>query len=306
MSSTRPRITFAVPVFNGMPYLTEAIESILGQSMGDLQLILADNASTDETQDICRRFARDDARVQYHRHEANMGAAANFNYTLDLATAPYFKWAASDDVCGADWAKDSLEALEAAGPEAVLAYCWVRWIDEQGEAIEDYGQGLPWTQGPPHERLACLLGDPVQSHLFKCSPICGVSRTSVLRTTEGIGPFGGSDKVTLVEMALRGRWLEVPELHYRRRVHDRSSLAANRKPEDIARWFDPKRGTRFPMPRTTLFNGFLRAIQRAPLDRKERWRCLRVLVSFFRKEWRVLGGEYKIKLKERLGIQRGS
>ncbi len=305
MSAQRPLITFAVPVYNGMPYLEQAVESILNQSVPELQLILADNASTDGTQALCERFAREDGRVQYHRHELNMGAAANFNYSLDQAVAPYFKWAAADDVCGEDWAKDSLDALESAGPEAVLAYCWVRWIDEQGETLEEYGQGLPWSQGAPHERLACLLGDPVQSHLFKCSPICGVSRTQALRTTEGIGPFGGSDKVTLVEMALRGRWVEIEKCHFQRRVHGGSSLAANTKPEDVARWFDPKRGARYPMPRTTLFNGFMRAIQRAPLDRKERWRCMRVLLRFFRREWRVLGGEYKIKLKERLGLRRG-
>ena len=302
MTSTRPQISFAIPVYNGMPYLEEAIESILAQSLGDLQLILADNASDDGTEEVCRRFAAQDARVQYHRHEFNMGAAANFNYTVDLATAPYFKWAASDDICAPHWARDCVQALDAAGEDAVLAYCHVRWIDEQGHKIEDYGAGLPWVQGPPHKRLECLLSDPVNSHLFKCSPVCGVMRLSALRTTELIGPFGGSDKVTLVEMALRGQWVEVPETHYHRRVHDRSSLAANRRPEDIARWFDPKRGMKYPMPRTTLFNGFLRAIQRAPLDRKERWRCLRVLVAFFRKEWRVLGGEYKIKLKERLGL----
>ncbi|HPF13103.1 MAG: glycosyltransferase family 2 protein [Planctomycetes bacterium] len=302
---SRPRISFAIPVYNGMPYLVPAIESVLGQSLGDLELILADNASNDETEEVCRRYASEDARVRYFRHADNMGAAANFNFAVHVAQAPYFKWAAADDVCGADWARDSVEALDQAGEQAVLAFSHVLWIDAAGNPIESYGAGLPWSSGPPHERLRSLLANPVQSHLFKCSPICGVSRLKTLRTTELIGPFGGSDKVTLVEMALRGQWIEIPKPHFQRRVHERSSLAANKSPEDVARWFDPKRGGRYPMPRVTLFNAFLRAIQRAPLSRGERWRCLRVLVSFFRSEWRVLGGEYKIKVRERLGLRRG-
>ncbi len=299
----RPKITIAIPVYNGMPYLEEAIDSVFAQSLGDWELLLADNASDDGTEELCRKTAARDERVRYFRHSANMGAAANFNFCVHHAKAPFFKWAASDDICGPDWALDSVNALEEAGEDAVLAFCHVHWIDDQGGGIEQYGAGLPWSAGAPHERLASLLADPVDSHLFKCSPICGVTRLSALRDTELIGPFGGSDKVTLVELALRGRWVEIPEVHFHRRVHDLSSLAANKSPEELARWFDPKSSLKYPMPRTTLFQGFLRAIKRAPLDRKERWRCLRVLVRFFRKEWRVMGGEYKIKVKERLGLR---
>ncbi|MEZ5975998.1 MAG: glycosyltransferase family 2 protein [Planctomycetota bacterium] len=206
MDSSRPQITFAIPVYNGLPYLRAAVESVLGQSMGDLELILADNASTDATEEVCREYQAQDSRVRYYRHSTNMGAAPNFNYALERARAPLFKWAAADDVCGPDWAREGIEKLNAAGDETVLAFCPVQWIDCDGAPLERYGDGLPWTDGPVHERLRCLLADPVKSHLFKCSPICGIMRTQVLRTTDGIGSFNGSDKVTLVEMALRGRW----------------------------------------------------------------------------------------------------
>ena len=298
-----PKLTIAMPVYNGMPYLEEAIESVFAQGFADWELILADNDSTDGTEELCRKTEARDGRVRYYRHSTNMGAAPNFNYCVDQARGEYFKWAASDDIMAPEWAGDSVEALDRAGPEAVLAYCRVDWIDEGGALLETYGEGLPWTDGTPHQRLRCLLGDPVDSHLFKCSPICGVSRLDVLRTTELIGPFNGSDKVTLVEMALRGRWVEIPKPHFKRRKHKNSSLEANRTPEQLAEWFHARRRKGFPMPRTTLFQKYLRAIQRAPIGRKERVRCMRVLLRFFRSEWRVMGGEYKIKVKEKLGLR---
>ncbi|MDF1839517.1 MAG: glycosyltransferase family 2 protein [Planctomycetota bacterium] len=301
---SRPRVSVAIPVYNGMPFLEEAVESVLAQGFGDLELILADNASDDGTEEACRRYAAEDPRVRYFRHVENMGAAANFNFTVARAQGELFKWAAADDVCGLDWISQSVQALDAAGPETVLAFPWVQWIDEQSSPLESYGPDLPWSQGKPHERLASLLANPVNTHLFKCSPICGLIRLKVLRGTELIGSFGGSDKVTLVELALRGQWTEVPAYHFKRRIHEESSLEANKTPEQLAQWFDPKGGKRYPMPRVTLFQGFLRAIQNAPLGRQERWRCIRVLVRFFRSEWRVLGGEYKIKLREVLKIGR--
>ncbi|MCA9002039.1 MAG: glycosyltransferase family 2 protein, partial [Planctomycetes bacterium] len=299
-----PRVSIAIPVYNGMPYLKEAIESVLGQSFGDLELILADNASSDGTEACCREFAERDARVRYFRHPENLGAAANFNFCVGQARGEFFKWAASDDVCAPDWIAESVAALDAAGPGTILAFPRVQWIDEASGDLEKYGEGLPWTGGEAHDRLRSLLADPVDSHLFKCSPVCGVMRLDVLRTTGLIGSFGGSDKVTLVELALRGKWVEVPGYHFRRRVHQASSLAANSTPEQVQHWFNPNAKQKFPMPRVTLFRGFLAAIRKAPLSRAERWRCLRVLTRFFRSEWRVLGGEYKIKVREALGLRR--
>lgn len=296
-----PRVTVAIPVYNGLPYLKEAVDSILSQDFEDLELIIADNASTDGTEALCRQYATSDPRVRYFRHVENMGAAANFNFCVARAKGEFFKWAAADDVCGQGWLSQSVQALDQAGPGAVLAYSWIQWIDESSANLDAYGQGLPWSKGKPHERLTSLLSDPVDTHLFKCSPVCGLIRLKTLRTTELIGSFGGSDKVTLVELALRGHWVEVPEYHFKRRIHEGSSLSANKTPEELVQWFNPEGGKRYPMPRVTLFQGFIRAVKDAPLARQERWRCLRVMVKFFRSEWRVMGGEYKIKLREVLG-----
>ena len=68
-----PLVSVGVPVFNGEKYLAEAIESILAQTVTDLELIICDNASTDATEEISRRFAESDERVQYFRNPKNRG-----------------------------------------------------------------------------------------------------------------------------------------------------------------------------------------------------------------------------------------
>src|SRR5215471_14033382 len=92
------RVSLGLPVYNGQRYLAGAIQAILDQTFSDFELIICDNASTDETESICRDLAARDPRVRYHRNPANIGAAPNFNKTFELSTGEYFKWLAHDDL----------------------------------------------------------------------------------------------------------------------------------------------------------------------------------------------------------------
>jgi glycosyltransferase involved in cell wall biosynthesis len=96
-SGRLPKVTIGVPVYNGERYLRKALTFLQNQSFRDFELIIADNASTDKTPDICHEFARDDPRIKYVRHPSNLGAWPNFQYVLDKAVGEYFMWAAVDD-----------------------------------------------------------------------------------------------------------------------------------------------------------------------------------------------------------------
>lgn len=65
MSAESPRVSIAVPVYNGERYLREAMDSLLGQTYGDYEIIISDNASTDATEAIGRAYAERDPRVRY-------------------------------------------------------------------------------------------------------------------------------------------------------------------------------------------------------------------------------------------------
>ena len=71
-------MSVVIPVYNGERFIAEAIESVLDQTAGDLELIVSDNASTDGTEVICRGYEASDPRVRYMRATQNVGAAMNY------------------------------------------------------------------------------------------------------------------------------------------------------------------------------------------------------------------------------------
>ena len=79
MNHRTPRVTIALPVYNGERFLSQSLDSLLAQTYGDFELAVCDNASTDATQEICRNYAARDRRIVYVRRETNLGMSANFN-----------------------------------------------------------------------------------------------------------------------------------------------------------------------------------------------------------------------------------
>lgn len=92
-----PKVSIGMPVYNGEPLIRKALDSLLAQTFTDFELIISDNASTDDTEAIGREYAAKDARIRYVRQAENRGASANFQFVLDEAEGEYFMWAAVDD-----------------------------------------------------------------------------------------------------------------------------------------------------------------------------------------------------------------
>src|SRR4029077_16300744 len=124
-------VSIGLPVYNGERFLPAAVGSLLSQTYAHFELIISDNASTDGTEEICRRYASADARVWCSRCETNVGPRRNFNRLFELAQGEYFKWAAHDDAYGADFLLKCVEALER-DSGAVLSYPRAVVIDAEG------------------------------------------------------------------------------------------------------------------------------------------------------------------------------
>src|SRR6476660_4045378 len=91
-------VSIGVPVYNGENYLRQALESLLNQSHANIEVIISDNASTDETGRICEEFTKNDCRISYFHQSTNKSAIWNFNFVLRQARGEYFMWAAHDDL----------------------------------------------------------------------------------------------------------------------------------------------------------------------------------------------------------------
>jgi glycosyltransferase involved in cell wall biosynthesis len=94
-SSKQPLVTVAIPTFNRASLLREALESVLDQSLRDIEVIVSDNASTDDTESVVQSFG--DSRIRYERLPRNVGSTENQSRCLRLGTAPYVAMMTDDD-----------------------------------------------------------------------------------------------------------------------------------------------------------------------------------------------------------------
>jgi len=298
--SHSPRVSVGLPVFNGANFIRSSIRSILAQDYQDLELIIADNASTDETESICRELAAGDPRVRYYRNERNLGAAGNYNKVFELARGEFFKWAAHDDECHPAMVRRCVEALERAPDSVTMFYPLAELIDEQGKRLEAPLDRIESKDHRPHRRLARLLWS-----LNMCDPVFGLYRTAWLKQTQLIGPFFGADYVLLAELAMLGEIREVNEVLFRLRAHAKRSMKAHAGSRARAAWYDPSAARRlFVMPNwERMVWELLKSAVRSRLPLSEKSKCCVVIpATHYWRRFRNAAGRLKSKLKVALGV----
>jgi len=209
-----PRVSIGLPVYNGEKYIREAIESVLDQTFKDFELIISDNASTDRTEQICREYVDKDPRIRYYRNEKNLGAAKNFNRTFELSHGEYFKWLASDDAIESEFLTCCVDLMDS-DPTLVLTCSKCISRNETTNVIRHHDIDCNLRLPTGHQRLRWYLW---RLRIGKI-PIWGLMRSQVLRTTQLIRPIIGADDCLLIELALKGKFGQVPEYLLRLRDH---------------------------------------------------------------------------------------
>lgn len=112
MTTSMPRIMVGVPTYNRAQRLVRAIRSIQASEYPNIAILIADNASADDTPEVAAELARQDPRIRYIRHADNRGPVANLKYCWDQCREPYFMWLADDDVVDPGYMVRCIEALE--------------------------------------------------------------------------------------------------------------------------------------------------------------------------------------------------
>jgi glycosyltransferase involved in cell wall biosynthesis len=125
-------VTVGIPTYNRCAYLREAMESVLGQTFGDFNLLISDNGSTDGTEDMVREYARAEKRIIYHRFPKNCGMARNLGHILMSPDAEFVALLPDDDLWLPHHLASALEALQNV-PNAVLFACTAESFGEEAE-----------------------------------------------------------------------------------------------------------------------------------------------------------------------------
>jgi glycosyltransferase involved in cell wall biosynthesis len=251
-----PRVSLALPVYNGEKFIAEALRSILVQDYADFELIITDNASTDRTETICRKFAAADGRIRYFRNERNFGAGPNYNKGFYLASGDYFKWCACDDGISPNFLSACVSVLDAR-QDAVLVYAVTQSIDHEGRLIPLVGWNRP---GLEQETPALRFRDVVEVK-GTCFELFGVFRRSALQKSMLQPMYYGADQGLLAEMSLFGKFVCVPGITFYNREHPARSINQT-NPRERARFQDTTSKARYSLEHIRHFKHLIEIVFR--------------------------------------------
>jgi glycosyltransferase involved in cell wall biosynthesis len=152
MSLKPPRISVVMPIYNGKAYLAEALHSLFAQSFSDFEILLIDDGSKDQPEEVVEKFS--DPRLKFIKNDQNRGHAFSLNRGLCLATGEFVARMDQDDICQIDRFERQIYFLEN-NPE----------IGILGSAVEIFGNGrniyLPYPADHEHIRANFLFESSV-------------------------------------------------------------------------------------------------------------------------------------------------
>jgi glycosyltransferase involved in cell wall biosynthesis len=275
--ASHPKVSIGMPVFNSEKYLSQTLESILAQTWTDFEVILFDNGSTDQSQEICQAFQSKDSRVRYVRSSQSLSVASQYNRLVELALGDYFKWAAPDDLLAHNFLERCIAVLNRE-QQVVVCYPRTRLIDAADIVFGTYADELNLRSPQPHRRLGEFYGNQ-----GLCHPIYGLIRMDVLRHSGLLGEFPMADRILLSELALSGEICEIPAYLFLRRIH--SDFSARIHSTDSPYDINSKGKAQFIKWQHLM--QYIKAIQRVELGVVEKVHCYLQLTRLilFPKRW---------------------
>ena len=200
MRNHSPLVSIGLPTYNRGAILAITLNNLLSQSYTNFELLVSDNASSDQTAEICQRYAKKDARIHYFRQKNNIGMYNNFNFVLKKAKGKYFMWATDDDRWDKNFIKALLMLLEK-HPDTVVATSNYKLFNDQIKIKTKftYPEILPIPQS-------------IEQFIDKAILITyGLVKTTALKKTGGFFiyplpiPDGIGEHVSILRLLLLGK-----------------------------------------------------------------------------------------------------
>lgn len=199
-----PSISVVMPVHNARPFLDESIRSILAQTLGDFEFVILDDASTDGSVELLRKWSCHDGRIRLHQSTQRLGLSGSSNAVVSKSRAPIVARMDADDIAHPDRLKRQWHALQRR-PDAVAIGSLCIGIDATGREVRPRDR---WRL----VRRSVYVPFPHGSAMF---------RRDVFDEVGGYDEdaAGGEDQNLFSRMAARGRVLTLPDVLYSYRYH---------------------------------------------------------------------------------------
>ena len=237
-----PLVSVLMPAYNHAPYVRAAVESVLGQTYGNLELIAIDDDSSDATWEVLQTFA--DARLRLYRHDANQGSHATLNEALALAKGEFIAIINSDDIFDPERLAACLNELVLTGADLVGTD--ILLVDDDGQCVTSHW----WVDSFENLKRVWVETQDWPATLLEGNVFMTTSNFCFRRTWFNVvGDFRDLRYVLDYEWLLRGlvkgrklAWLDTPLLSYRLHAHNTISerpLGANIECTDMLRQVFP-------------------------------------------------------------------
>jgi glycosyltransferase involved in cell wall biosynthesis len=182
-----PLVSVICLCYNQERFVREAIESVIGQTYSNVELIVVDDASTDNSVGVIREIVSQHPKVQFLALKENVGNCKAFNRGLALAKGYYMIDLAADDILFADRINKGVIALRDAGPTYGVTFSDAEWISESGDHLSFHSDRFPHATVPQGDIYKDLV-----ERFFICSPTVMFSRPV-------IESLGGYDEMLTYE-----------------------------------------------------------------------------------------------------------
>jgi len=257
MVHNNPLVSIGLPVYNGEKLINRVLDSLLSQTYQNLEIIISDDASTDNTAQICRDYASKDKRIIFFLNKENRGSIWNHNRVFELSKGKYFTWVSQDDLRAPQFISKCIEKLEMKN-NAVLCHTYTGGFIDNPENIL-----ILIT----HDTLDGIIS-PIERYItamksLPASAIESVFRTDILRHRKKLFEYYISSDIVLTrELTLYGEFLQVPEM-----LSLRSARYARPTPkEDYAVLTGGKKMSLIYLPFVVLLYNHVIAIARSPIS----------------------------------------
>jgi glycosyltransferase involved in cell wall biosynthesis len=175
----KPKISLTIPTFNRADLLDQTLQTVMSQTSKPFQVIVIDNASTDETPQVVRKYKK--YGVKYHRNKTNLGMVGNYNQCIKLATGTHISFLHSDDLIAPNWHKTWLNTIT--NNNAGIYHCSICIINKNNQPQIIYHTFNQSRLIPKNQIIPQLI----QHH---CPVIAPTGATVFnLKTLKSAGPF---------------------------------------------------------------------------------------------------------------------
>jgi glycosyltransferase involved in cell wall biosynthesis len=171
-----PKLSIGLGAYNDARFLRGSLDALLAQTFTDFELIISDNASTDETATIIKEYSEKDSRIRLFRQSQNIGLVRNFNFLNKQARGEYFMWTACDDRLNPLFIQSILTEMEK-DRSILLGFAPYRFIDETGKLFGEI-QKFDLSGNTPISRLLRLFYFNDDCSLY------GIFRQEVIKNLE--------------------------------------------------------------------------------------------------------------------------